>query len=95
MTNNPLDRGAKFSFDECSQSHDEATIDRKDADPTAAFPQWSRSLLLMLDYAIIEGLQHDLHGFVEHLKLAEAELATSVRRSLQQETTDTPPSKRH
>lgn len=54
-----------------------------DPDPTANFPQWSRSLLILLDYAIIEGLQRELHEFVQHLKMAEAELtaaATSEER---------------
>lgn len=46
-----------------------------DPDPTVNFPQWSRSLLLLLDYAIIKGLQRWLHRFVHHLNLAEAELA--------------------
>lgn len=45
-----------------------------DFDPTANFPQWSRSLLLLLDYAIIEGLQRELHTFVHHLKMAESAL---------------------
>lgn len=49
-----------------------------DPDPTASFPQWSRSLLLLLDYAIIEGLQRGLYPFVQHLKLAEAELTEAA-----------------
>ncbi|MEM7192847.1 MAG: hypothetical protein AAF405_08315 [Pseudomonadota bacterium] len=47
----------------------------QDPDPTVNFPQWLRSLLLLLDYAIIEGLQHNLPRFVHHLELAEQELA--------------------
>ncbi len=49
-----------------------------DPDPTAGFPQWSRSLLLLLDYAIIEGLQRGLYPFVQHLKSAEAELTQAA-----------------
>ncbi|MEM7398416.1 MAG: hypothetical protein AAGF48_03415 [Pseudomonadota bacterium] len=49
-----------------------------DPDPTVSFPQWSRSLLLLLDYAIIEGLQRRQLGFVHYLKLAEAELSQGV-----------------
>lgn len=49
-----------------------------DLDPTANFPQWSRSLLLLLDYAIIEGLQGELHTFVHHLKMAESALAKAA-----------------
>jgi len=38
------------------------------------FPPWSRTLLLLLDYAIIEGAYHDLHNFVSFLELAQKEL---------------------
>ena len=51
-----------------------------DLDPTANFPQWSRSLLLLLDYAIIEGLQRELHTFVHHLKMAEVALAEAASK---------------
>jgi len=49
-----------------------------DLDPTANFPQWSRSLLLLLDYAVIEGLQRELHTFVHHLKMAESALTEAA-----------------
>lgn len=49
-----------------------------DLDPTANFPQWSRSLLLLLDYAVIEGLQRELHKFVHHLKIAEVALTEAA-----------------
>jgi len=49
-----------------------------DPDPTVGFPQWSRSLLLLLDYAIIEGIQRRQLGFVHYLKLAEAELTKAA-----------------
>lgn len=64
-----------------------------DPDPTANFPQWSRSLLLLLDYAIIEGLQHELHTFVHYLKLAEAEL-TDVASGMEETAEEDPPSGR-
>lgn len=56
-----------------------------DPDPTVNFPQWSRSLLLLLDYAIIEGLQHRQHNFVHYLKLAEAELTKVVSDRVESE----------
>ncbi len=52
--------------------------DASDLDPTANFSQWSKSLLLLLDYAVIEGLQHELHTFVHHLKMAEAALTEAA-----------------
>ncbi|MDJ0512460.1 MAG: hypothetical protein QNJ62_03325 [Methyloceanibacter sp.] len=58
-----------------------------DPDPTVSFPQWSRSLLLLLDYAIIEGLQHRQLGFVHYLKLAEAELTQAASEGIAKENT--------
>ena len=66
-----------------------------DPDPTANFPQWSRSLLLLLDYAIIEGLQHDLHTFVHYLKLAEAELTDVASEATEMEEDDPSSSRTH
>lgn len=59
-----------------------------DPDPTVNFPQWSRTLLLLLDYAIIEGLQHRQHNFVHYLKLAEAELSNVISDSVDGEDID-------
>ena len=66
-----------------------------DPDPTASFPQWSRSLLLLLDYAIIEGLQHDLHTFVHYLKLAEAELTDVAAEATATDEEDASSSRTH
>lgn len=71
-----------------------------DPDPTVNFPQWSRTLLLLLDYAIIEGLQHRQHNFVHYLKLAEAELSKVIANSVDGEDSEAdegtpPPSKAH
>ncbi len=46
-----------------------------DPNPTANAPQLRRALHLLLDFAIIEGLQHGLPPFAYYLKLAEAELS--------------------
>ncbi len=46
-----------------------------DPDPAVNSPQLRRSLHLLLDVAIIEGLQHGLPPFAYYLKLAEAELS--------------------
>lgn len=61
-----------------SEDGDLDGVDVPDLDPTANFPQWSRSLLLLLDYAIIEGLQRELPTFVHHLKMAESALAEAA-----------------
>lgn len=95
MTQDPLGRGAKQLLDELLQANGEDVQEADDVDFTAAFPQWSRSLLLLLDYAIIEGLQHDLPTFVHHLKKAETELALHAQRSAQVEKGKLPSSKKH
>ena len=71
--------GWRLSQDEPLDWDDGGIDEIADPDPTASFPQWSRSLLLLLDYAIIEGLQRQQHKFVHCLKLAEAELAKQHR----------------
>jgi hypothetical protein len=71
------------SLEDESQNADDGGIEEiADPDPTVNFPQWSRSLLLLLDYAIIEGLEHRQHNFVHYLKLAEAELTKVVSESV-------------
>lgn len=54
---------------------DDGEIDEiADPDLIVNVPKWSRSLLVLLDYAIVEGVKHRQHAFVHYLKLAEAEL---------------------
>lgn len=52
--------------------------DIHDPDPTKDFPEWSRSLLLMLDYAIIEGLRRRLYTFTHLLRMAQRDLSVHV-----------------
>lgn len=41
-------------------------------------PEWSNSLLLLLDYAMIEGVRHKLGMFVHLLDMARLELHSQV-----------------
>lgn len=86
--------------DEPVETKDGGIDEITDPDPTVNFPQWSRTLLLLLDYAIIEGLQHRQHNFVHYLKLAEAELSKVISASVEgedlaAEEETAPPSKAH
>ncbi|WP_141701121.1 hypothetical protein [Methyloceanibacter methanicus] len=85
MTRRPLGPGRRSGQEECRDTGESRIEEVSDPDPTVNFPQWSRSLLLLLDYAIIEGLQHRLHAFVHHLKLAEAELTKAASDSVARE----------
>ena len=80
MTRRPFMPGPKKRQNGNEDSGFEEVDDVSDLDPTANFPQWSRSLLLLLDYAIIEGLQRELHTFVHHLKMAESALAEAASK---------------
>jgi hypothetical protein len=55
--------------------------DAEDHDPTEDFPQWSKTLLLLLDYAMIEGIRRGLHMFVHLLDAARLELHAQAARS--------------
>lgn len=50
------------------------TAHSEDPDPTENFPQWSKTLLVLLDYAMIEGVRHRLNMFVHLLDMARLEL---------------------
>lgn len=96
----PFGSGWRSPEDESLDRKDDRIDEIADPDPTVNFPQWSRSLLLLLDYAIIEGLQHRLHRFVNHLKLAEAELTkaasdTAVSDEAESEEETPPHSRAH
>ncbi len=56
----------------------------EDLDPTENFPQWSKTILLLLDYAMIEGIRRGLHMFVHLLDSARIELHAQVARSLEE-----------
>jgi hypothetical protein len=58
--------------------------DFEDLDPTEDFPQWSKTLLLLLDYAMIEGIRRGLHMFVHLLDTARIELHAQVAHSLEE-----------
>jgi hypothetical protein len=47
-------------------------------DPAEGFPSWSKTLLLLVDYAIVEGSQRRLDTFVGWLDLARQELEAQV-----------------
>ena len=55
--------------------------DAEDHDPTEDFPQWSKTLLLLLDYAMIEGIRRGLHMFVHLLDAARLELHAQAARA--------------
>ena len=60
------------------------TSEIEDLDPTENFPQWSKTILLLLDYAMIEGIRRGLHMFVHLLDSARIELHAQVARSLEE-----------
>ena len=74
MSCRPAGPGWRLRQEENLDEEENRIEEVSDPDPIVNFKQWSRSLLLLLDYAIIEELQHLLHTFVHHLKVAEAEL---------------------
>jgi hypothetical protein len=43
-----------------------------------SYPAWSKTLLLLLDYAIIEGVEHRLEIFVHLLQMARADLEAQI-----------------
>ena len=42
-------------------------------------PDWAKTLLLMLDYAIVEAIEHDLAEVRHHLEMARSQLDGFVR----------------
>jgi hypothetical protein len=56
-------------------------IDYEDPDPTEDFPQWSKTIILLLDYAMIEGIRRGMHMFVHLLDSARVELQAQVAQS--------------
>ena len=56
-------------------------IDYEDPDPTEDFPQWSKTIILLLDYAMIEGIKRGMHMFVHLLDAARVELQAQVAQS--------------
>ncbi|BAQ16311.1 hypothetical protein [Methyloceanibacter caenitepidi] len=88
MRRRPTSAGWPPLENESIEANDGGIDEIADPDPTVNFPQWSRTLLLLLDYAIIEGLQHRQHNFVHYLKLAEAELSKVLADSVECEDSD-------
>jgi len=95
VTRRPYGLQAKLSVGDYLKTEDGQIGDLSDPDPTAGWPQWSRSLLVLLGYAIIERLQHELHTFVQYLKMAESDLAGIEQNAAEFGECETPPIKRN
>lgn len=65
---------------EPGRQNESGAADHED-DPFADYPAWSKTLLLLLDYAIIEAVGHGLEAFVRILEMARMELEAHVAAS--------------